>query len=120
MFPLWMHWSHKSRFAEPETHINGDSQNLRPKGKVLEIVRTKQTETSQNVPLGTIGLGSFEVLSDNGDEMDVDESTNETTEMMPPLPLDSWFKRAETFCGKFRKPGEDPILDCWDGKQEHF
>ena len=47
--------------------------------------------------------------------------------MMPPLPPDSWFKRTETFCGKFWKPcnadhrdEEDPFLDCWDGKQEQF
>ena len=38
--------------------------------------------TSQNVPLGTIDLGSFEVFSDHGDEVEDDEST----EMMPPLP----------------------------------
>ena len=57
--------------------------------------------------------------------MEDDESTNETTEMMPPLPPGSWFKRTETFCVKFRKPcnedhqdEEDPFFDCWDGKQE--
>ena len=31
-------------------------------------------------------LGSFEVLSDHGDEVDGDESTYEATEMMQPLP----------------------------------
>ena len=79
----------------------------------------EETETSQNVPLWTIDLWSFEVLSDHGDEMDGNESTNETTEMMPPLPPDSWFKRTETFCGKFRKlcsedhqDEEDPCPDC--------
>ena len=51
----------------------------------------------------------------------------ETTELMPPQPHYSWYKRTETLCGKFRKPGtedyrdeEDPFLDCWDGKQEQF
>ena len=70
---------------------------------------------------------SFEVLSDHGDEVDVDESTPETTEMVPPLPPNSWYKRTETFCGNFRKrcnddhqDGEYPFLDCWDGKQEQF
>ena len=79
------------------------------------------------MPLETIDLGSFEEVSDHGDEVEDDESTNEATEMMPPPPLDSWFKRTETFCGKFRKPcneghqdEEDPFLDCWDGKQEQF
>ena len=45
--------------------------------------------------------------------------------MMPPMPPDSWFKRTETICGKFRKPCNDvyrdeevPFLDCWDGKQQ--
>ena len=59
--------------------------------------------------------------------MDGDESTKETTEMMPPPPLDSLFKRTETLCGKFRnlcnedhRDEEDPFLDCWDGKQEQF
>ena len=52
--------------------------------------------------------------------MEDDESTNETTEMMP-------FSRTETFFGKFRKPcnkdhqdEEDPSFDCWDGKHEQF
>ena len=51
----------------------------------------------------------------------------ETTEIMPTLPPSSWFKRTETFCGKFRKScnedhqdEEDPFFDCWDGKQEQF
>ena len=59
--------------------------------------------------------------------MDGDESTHETTEMMPPLQPYSWFKRTETLCGKFRnlcnedhRHEEDPFLDCWDGKQEQF
>ena len=57
--------------------------------------------------------------------MEDDESTKETTEMMPPLPSGSGFKRTETFRGRFRKPcnedhqdEEDPFFDCWDGKQE--
>ena len=98
-----------------------------PKGKSVGNCEDEETETSQNVPLGTVDLESFEVLSDRGDEVDDDESTDETTEMMPPLPPDSWFKRTEMFCGKFRKPcnedhqdEEDPFLDCRDGKQEQF
>ena len=79
--------------------------------KVSEIARMK-TETSQNVPLGTTDLGFFEVLSHHGDEVEDDESTNETTE------------RGQTFCWKFRtlcneghQDEEDPFFD-WDGKQE--
>ena len=81
--------------TEPKPTSMGDTRNPRPKGKVSEIVRMKN-QTSQNVPLGIIDLGSFEVLSDLGDEVDVDDSTYETTEMVPPLPPDSWFKRTET------------------------
>ena len=110
-----------------KSHINGAHPQSAPKEKSVGNCEDKETETSQNVPLGTIDLGSFEVLSGHGDDMDGDESTFETTEMMPPLPLDSWFQRTETFVGKFRKPcnedhrdEEDPCLDCWDGEQEQF
>ena len=71
------------------------------------------------MPLGDIDLGSFEVLSDHGDE--VHESTKETTEMMPPLP---WFKYRR-FAGSFgnlamkiTKTKGIRFFDCWDGKQE--
>ena len=89
---------------QPKNHINGGPPKSAPKGKRVGNFEDEETDTSQNVPLGTIDLGSFEVLSDHGDEVDVDESTYETTEMMPPLPPDSWFKRTEMLCGKFRKP----------------
>ena len=49
-----------------------------PKGKSVGNCEDEEIETSQNVPLGTIDWGSFEALADNGDEVDVDESTNET------------------------------------------
>ena len=104
-----------------------DPPESAPKGKGAGNCEDEERETSQHVPLGTIDLGSVEVLSDHGDEMEDDESTNETTEMMPPLPSGSSFKRTETFCGKFRKPcnedqqdKEDPFFDCWDGKHEQF
>ena len=69
----------------------------------MKFARMKKQRPHKNVPLWTIELGSFEALSDHGDEVDVDEFTYETTEMMPPLPSDSWLTRSETFCGKFRK-----------------
>ena len=96
-----------------------------PKGKGVGNCGDEETDTSQHVPLGTIDLQSFEELSDHDDEVEDDESTNETTEMMLPLPPGWWFKRTETFCGTFRKicnedhqDEEDPFFDCWDGKQE--
>ena len=95
------------RTVEPKSHINGGPPKSAPKGKGVASCEDEETETSQNVPLGTIDLASFEVLSYHGDdvddEVDVDVSTNETTEMMPPLPLISWLKKTEAYCGKFRK-----------------
>ena len=79
-----------------KSHINGGPPKSAPKGKGVASCEDEETETSQNVPLGTIDLASFEVLSNHGDdvddEVDVDVSTNETTEMMPPLPLISWLQ----------------------------
>ena len=125
MFPLWTHWSHQSRLQSQNSH-QWETPTSAPKGSDGSCGEEEQ-EISQNVPLGTIDLVSFEVLSDHGDEVDVDESTYETTEMMPPLPPDSWFKRTETFLVKFLKPcdeshqdEEDPFFDCWDWKQEQF
>ena len=69
-----------------KTHINGGPPKYAPKGKSVGNCEDEETETSQKMPLGTIDLGSFEVLSDHGDEVDGDESTFETTELMPPLP----------------------------------
>ena len=57
-----------------QTHINGGSQNLRPKGKVLEIAKTKKPRPHKRCHLETIDLVSFEVLSDHGDEMDGDDT----------------------------------------------
>ena len=109
------------------THLNEGPKKPAPKGKSVGKCEDEETETSQNVPLGTIDLGSFEVLSDHGDEVESDEPTCETTERMPPLPPDSCFKRTETLCGQFRKPcnedhrdEEDPLIDRWEGKHEHF
>ena len=114
-------WSHQRRSPSQISHQWRDPENLRPKGKGVGGCEDEETEASQNVPLGTIDLGSFEAVSDHGDEVDVDESTYETTEMMPPLPPDSWFKKTETLCRKFRKPcsgdhrdEEYPFPDCWD------
>ena len=79
-----------------KTHINGGLPKSAP---IVGNWEDEETETSQNVPFGTIDLWYIEVLTDHSNEVDVDESTNETTEMMPTLPPDSWFKRTETFCG---------------------
>ena len=106
-----------------------------PKGKGVGSCEEEDPETSQNVPLGTIDLGSFEVLSDHGDTQeddgDVDEFFEEATGILPPPPPASWFKNTETskhnemHCRKFRKPcsgdrrdEESPFFDCWDGKHE--
>ena len=96
-------WVTSEQIAGPKTHINGRPPKSAPKGKSVGNCEDEETETPQNERLGTVDLGSFEVLSDRGDEVKVDEPTDETTEMMPPLPPDSWFKKTEMLCGKFRK-----------------
>ena len=114
-----------------KSHINGGSLTSAPKGKGVASCEDEETETSQNVPLGTIDLASFEVLSNHGDdvddEVDVDVSANEITEMMPPLPLISWLKKTEAYCGKFRKPcnkdhrdEEHPFFECQDEMREQI
>ena len=76
-----------------KTHkYNGGRQKSASKWKSVRNCEDEETDTSQNVPLVTIDLGSFEVLSDHGDEVEDDESTFEATEMMPPLPPDSWME----------------------------
>ena len=72
-----------------KTHVNGRLPKSAPKGKSVGNCEDEETETSHTVPLVTIDLGSFEVLSDHGDEADDgEESTYEITEMMPPLPFE--------------------------------
>ena len=75
--------------------------------------KEEDPEASHIVPLKTIDLGSFEVLSDHGDaeddDVDVDDFSEEATGIMPPPPPSSQFKKTETtehnemHCGKFRK-----------------
>ena len=59
--------------------------------------------------------------------VDVDVSTNETTEMMPPLPPLSWLKKTEAYCEKFRKhcnkdhrDEEHPFFECQDEMHEQI
>ena len=82
-----------------KTHINGGHPKFAQKGKRVGSCEEEDPSTSQNVPWWTSDLGSFEVLSDHGDtveDADVDESLEEATGIMPPLPLVSWFKNAGT------------------------
>ena len=73
-------------------------------------IGTSEPETSQNVPLGTIDLGSFEVLSDNVDDDDFSEDALEevsrTLQWRPPR------RRGD------RRGEESPFFDCWDCKHE--
>ena len=60
-----------------KTHFNGGHPKSPPKGKGVGCFEEKEPEASQHVPLATIDLGSFEVLSDHGDavedDVDIDE-----------------------------------------------
>ena len=105
-----MHWSHPSRLQSQNSHQWRTPKICAQREKCWKL-RGRRDRDLTNVPLGTIDLGSFEELSDHGDEVEDDESTNETTEMMPPPPLHSWFKRTETFCRKFRKPCNEDHRD---------
>ena len=78
------------RIAEPRLTFMEDHPTSAPKGKGAGSCEEEKPETSQNVPLETIDLGSFEVLSDRGDaaedDVDVDEFSEEAAGVMPPLP----------------------------------
>ena len=91
-----------------KTQVNGGHPNSAPKG--AGCCKEEDPETSQNVPLVTIDLGSIEVLLDHNDtvedEDEVDESSEETTGVMPPLPPVSWFNKTDMHCGKSRKTCE--------------
>ena len=120
MFPLRTHWSHQSRLQSQNSY-HWETPKVCAQRKSVGNCVDEETETSRNVPLGTIDLGSFEVLSDHGD----DESTYETTDMMPPLIPGSRGQRR--FAGNFGNLAmkiihdeKDLFLDCWDGKQEQF
>ena len=58
-----------------------------PKGKGAGSCEEEKPETSQNVPMGTIDLGSFEEQSDHGDAAEDDVDVNELSEEACQLPL---------------------------------
>ena len=62
------HWSHQSGLQSQD--INGGHPKSAPKGKGVGSCEDEETETSQNVPLGAIDLGVFEVLSDHVDAVE--------------------------------------------------
>ena len=121
------------QIAEQRPTLTEDSRNLHPKEKGLEVAKKKKQETSQNVPLGTVDLK----LSDHGgtaeNDVVVDESSEEATGTMPPLPPAPWFKKTkmskhtEMHCGRFskhchgndcRNGEESSFFDCWDEQSD--
>ena len=133
MFPLWTHRSHQSGLQSQDSCQRGPPKSA-PKGKGVGSCEEEDPETSQNVLLGTIDLGSFEVLPDHGDAEDdgeVDELFEDATGIMPLPPPAFWSKNTETsnrderHCRKFTKPcngdcpdEESPFFNYWDGKHE--
>ena len=108
-----------------------------PKGKGVGSCEEEERETLQNVRLGTIDLGSFEVLSDHGDTVEddvvVDESSEESAGTTPPLPPAPRFnktrtsKHTEMHRGRFSKHCHDndcrdsegsSFFDCWDEQSD--
>ena len=53
-----------------KTHLDGGLPKSAPKEKSAGNCEDEKQETSQHVPLETIDLGSFEVLSNHGDTVE--------------------------------------------------
>ena len=130
MFSLWTSRPHQSRLQSQEE----DFRNPRPGEKASEIVR-KKSKNHRRMCLWAllICLLFFKVLSDHDetteDDVVVDESLEESTGTVPPLPPVSWFKdtrisrHAEMRCGKFRKKKKKKQCngnDCRDGEESSF
>ena len=101
-----------------KTHVNGeDLRNLRPREKVLEIVRKKSTNHRKMCHWALLIWVLFEVLSDHGetieDDVVVDESSDEPTGTMPPLPLVSWFKEGSKTWQWQRLPRRRRVLSSF-------
>ena len=71
---------HTRADCRAKTHLNGGPTKSAPKGKCVGSCKEEEPETSQNVPLGTIDLGSFKVLSDHGDTVEDDADADESSE----------------------------------------
>ena len=74
-----------------KSHVNGGPRKSAPRGNGIGNCQDEEQETHGHVPLSTIELRSFEVLSDHGhtteDIEDIDEFPEEPTEtMLPPPP----------------------------------
>ena len=63
-----------------KTHLDGGPPKSAPKGKCAGNCEDERQETSQHVPLETIDLGSFEVLSNHGDTVEDDVVVHESSE----------------------------------------
>ena len=74
-----------------KSHVNGGPRKSAHRGNGIGNCQDEEQETHGHVPLSTIELRSFEVLSDHGhtteDIEDIDEFPEEPTEtMLPPPP----------------------------------
>ena len=77
MFSLWAHWSFG---AECRGKTERRTPEICTQGKGVGSCEEEKQETSHNVPLVTIDLGSFEVLSDHGDTVEDDVVVDESSE----------------------------------------
>ena len=112
--PLWTHWSHQSGLQSQDSHERRTPEICTPKERVLEVAKKKIQQNHKMYHWRPSILGSFEVLIDHGDaaedDVDVDKSSEDATEIMPPPTPASWFKKTDTskhtemHCRSFRKP----------------
>ena len=72
MFSLWTHWSHKRRLQCQNSHQWRTPKICAQREKCRKL-RGRRNRDFPKCAVGTIDLGSFEVLSDHGDEVDGDE-----------------------------------------------
>ena len=63
-----------------KTHVNGRLPKSTLVGKGVGNCEEEEQQSSQNVPLGIIDLGSFEVLSDHGETKEDDVVADESSE----------------------------------------
>ena len=135
MYSVRTHWPHQSRLQSQKLTSIENHRNPHFGKKCWTYSRGEKSAAAGAAR--QYRFGACEVLSDRGDatkdDADADESSCESTDTMPSLPLVSRFKdtrtsrHAKVRCWKYLKPRncngrrdeESPLFDYWEGRQEH-